>query len=143
MTRCLNLTKTGEYAIAALSRLALDRGAPVSTALLAERQRVPGPFLVKILSQCARAGLVAITRGASGGVALAREPEKITLLEVIEACEGTLRRGLCVFFKERACAGPDCEVYCPLREEEERLRGRLASIPLSRMAGALSVHPNL
>ena len=54
MARCLNLTKTGEYAIAALSRLALRYAEsqsdpkPVSIQALAREQNIPPSFLSKI-----------------------------------------------------------------------------------------------
>ncbi len=144
MSRCLNLSRAGEYAIAALSRLALQAeggGGPFPTETLARAQGVPQSFLTKILARCARAGLVRTTKGPSGGVELSRPPERISVLEVIEACEGRLSRERCVFYQEKTCAGPDCAVYCPLREEEERTRLRLAQTTLARMAMALRSHP--
>jgi len=144
MARCLNLTRAGEYAIASLSRLALmaDDGACVSVEDLAEAQKIPRPFLSKILQQCARAGLIRAKRGAAGGVALARKPEDVALLSIIEACEGRYERDQCVFYASRRCAGPDCTVYCPLRQEEETLRSRLRGTSLADMVRALSVHPD-
>lgn len=144
MTRCLNLTRSGEYAVSALSRLALtaDGGAPVSVQALAELQRIPKAFLSKILQQCARAGIIRAKKGAAGGVALARLPGDISLLSIFEACEGPFARDACVFYASRRCTGPECEVYCALRQEEELLRERLSRTTLADMARALSVHPD-
>lgn len=144
MSRCLNLSRAGEYAIAALSRLSLEAEGGrewVRTRTLARLQAIPPSFLVKILSRCARAGLVRTGKGPSGGVALARPPEGISLLEVIEACEGRLARQQCVFYQARTCSGPDCPVFCPLREEEERTRASLAGTTLAPMIEALRTHP--
>ena len=113
--RTLNLTQGGEYAIAALARLALLFPEPASVQTLARAQKIPRPFLAKILSACAKAGLVRAKSGAAGGMTLARDPKSIAILEIIEACEGELRRSDCVFYSERTCDGPFCEVYCPLR----------------------------
>ena len=52
--------------------------------------RIPPSFLAKIISQLSIAGLLHTSRGARGGVTLAREPKDITLLEVIEAIDGPL-----------------------------------------------------
>jgi Rrf2 family protein len=144
MARCLNLTNSGEYAISALSRLALmSTGAEsASVRALAAAQRIPKAFLAKILHRCAHAGLVLTKKGAAGGVKLARPADKITLLAIIEACEGSYKRDVCVFYSTRRCAGPDCNVYCPLRTEEAALREKLGRITLTRMAAALRVHPD-
>ncbi|MBI3565382.1 MAG: Rrf2 family transcriptional regulator, partial [Elusimicrobia bacterium] len=109
---------------------------------LAALQGIPKAFLSKILQQCARAGIIRAKKGAAGGVSLARAPRDITLLSIIEACEGSYARDACVFYATRRCTGPECEVYCALRQEEERLRRRLGRTTLADMARALSVHPD-
>lgn len=145
MARCLNLTRAGEYAIAALARLALKsdvsgRGA-TSVRTLAREQEIPKSFLSKILARYAKAGIVQSKKGPDGGVALARPPQEISLLAVIEACEGSYGREFCVFYPTRRCDGPGCEVYCPLREREERVRSELDRVTLAEMARALRTHP--
>src|ERR1019366_2475591 len=116
MAKCLNLTKAGEYAIAAMSRLARQSGGraarPVAGSELAGSQEIPASLLSKIFSQCARAGLVQTRRGAKGGVSLTRPAREITLLSIIEACEGDYSREDCVFFSSKPCEGESCEVYC-------------------------------
>lgn len=146
MARCLNLTKTGEYAVAALSRLALESGGlcdskPIAARVLARGQEIPLSFLVKILALCAKAGIIRSTRGAEGGFILNRPADEITLLSILEACEGDYRRRLCVFFPSRICEGPRCDVYCPLRNREEEVRSGLERVTLAEMADALGRHP--
>lgn len=145
MSRCLNLTRTGEYAIAALSRLALASKMPNSRPIpvedLAAGQKIPRTFLSKILRQCAKAGLIRLKKGPTGGASLGRPAETISLLAIIESCEGSYSRDACVFYTERDCEGPACEVYCPLRKEEEALRIQLNRTTLADMSGALGGHP--
>lgn len=149
MAKCLNLTKTGEYAIAALSRLALKSEEspsdpkPVSISALAREQNIPPSFLSKIMAQCVKAGILQSRKGPEGGITLNRPAEEISLLSIIEACEGSYWRESCVFYASRRCDGPDCEVYCPLREREEELRSGLERVTLAEMAGALGRHPYL
>jgi Rrf2 family protein len=57
---------------------------------LAQREAVPSGFLVQILNDLKRAGLVDSRRGASGGYLLARQPSSITLRHVVEAVEPAL-----------------------------------------------------
>lgn len=149
MARCLNLTKGGEYAIAALSRLALESEAslpdpkPVSILALAREQNIPPSFLSKIMAQCVKAGILRSKKGPEGGLSLNQPADEISLLSIIEACEGRYWRESCVFYSSRGCEGPECEVYCPLREKEEGLRAELGRVTLAEMAGALGRHPFL
>lgn len=147
MTRCLNLTRAGEYAVSALSRLALEArsssGKPVSMRFLAKAQKIPADFLSKILAQCSKAGLVRSKRGSGGGLLLRRPAGEISLLAIIEACEGSYERESCVFFSSRVCRGPACEVYCPLRQGEQGVRDGLDRVTLAEMADSLGRHPDL
>ncbi len=143
-TGCLNLNRGGEYAIAALTRLALETREPgklIAVRVLAEIQGIPKSFLSKILEQCLRKGLIASKSGAGGGVALAKPAAEISLLDILEACEGPYHRADCVFYGGRKCEGPDCVVFCPLREREEDVRASLARTTLAEMARSLEVHP--
>ena len=74
-----------EYACIAVLELAARQGGgePVRIRDIAETHGVPSRFLVQILLQLKAAGLVQSIRGAAGGYVLAREPEEITLLEVM------------------------------------------------------------
>lgn len=146
MSRCLNLTRSGEYAIAALSRLALITANSASEYIpiqvLAESQSIPKSFLRKILRLCLKKGLLTAKSGPMGGVKLAKPSNSMTLLEIIESCEGNYRRDFCVFYPGRRCEGTDCSVYCPLRKKEEDLKRSLDCVTLAGMTKALKIHPN-
>ncbi len=53
------------------------------------------PYLSKIHTQLVRADLLRAHRGAKGGVTLARAPKDITLLEIVEACQGKVLGDYC------------------------------------------------
>ncbi len=85
----MKLTTKMRYGTRALVDLALHQAqAPVPSGEIAERQQVPIKYLESILVALRNAGLVHTTRGALGGYALAREPERIVLAEVFDALEG-------------------------------------------------------
>lgn len=86
----MKISAKTEYACIAMLELAsqFGSGKPVRIRSIAERHDVPPRFLVQILLQLKRAGLVASTRGAAGGYHLVREPESISLGEVMETIEG-------------------------------------------------------
>jgi Rrf2 family protein len=81
-----------EYACIAVLELAArhGRGEPVRIRDIDETHGVPSRFLVQILLQLKSAGLVQSIRGAAGGYILAREPEEITLLDVMTVVDAQL-----------------------------------------------------
>lgn len=87
----MRLSARSDYAIRALAELsARASGAPVKAEQLATAQDIPLRFLLVILAELRRAGLVASQRGANGGYLLVRPAPSITLADVIRAVEGPL-----------------------------------------------------
>jgi Rrf2 family protein len=78
-----------EYACVAMLELAARSGdpKPVRLADVADKHGIPSRFLVQILLDLKRAGLVASTRGAAGGYTLGRPPDEITLFDVIRVMD--------------------------------------------------------
>ena len=76
----MQITRQADYAVRAvyyLAKMGPERRA--ATSQIAEVQQIPPSFLAKIVSQLSVAGLLQTSRGARGGVSLARAPEEITL----------------------------------------------------------------
>ncbi|MCD8488488.1 Rrf2 family transcriptional regulator [Oscillatoria amoena NRMC-F 0135] len=86
----MELSCKSEYAILALLELAAhySSGEPLQIRQIAAQQNIPDRYLEQLLATIRRAGLVRSQRGAKGGYLLAREPWKITLLEVVNCLEG-------------------------------------------------------
>ena len=57
---------------------------------LAQREAVSANFLVQILNDLRRAGLIESRRGKSGGYLLSRKPDSINLREIVDAVEPSL-----------------------------------------------------
>jgi Rrf2 family protein len=83
----MKVSAKAEYACFALMELAITyaEAQPVSVKTIADAHGIPQNFLVQILLQLKRAGLVASVRGASGGYQLAKAPTEISLAEIIDA----------------------------------------------------------
>jgi Rrf2 family protein len=79
------LPKTAEYALRAVVFLGRDAGQPASADHLAKGTKVPRRYLHKVLQDLARAELVRSQSGPGGGYALACSPEKVSILDVINA----------------------------------------------------------
>ena len=87
----MKLSNTVSYALQAVVRLAdTFGGAPVPCSELAAAGRMPDRFLLQILRTLAAHEILVSTRGVFGGYTLARPPEEITLLDIIEAIDGRL-----------------------------------------------------
>ncbi len=132
----LQLTMTGEYAVRAMLHLAtLAPGTTVQITDIAKEWDVPEVFLRKIITQLSRSGLVASFRGKGGGVALGREAEAITLLDVIECIEGPLALNACLNTPGFCHRTPFCAVHSVWHEAQAKLREVLTSRSLADLAG--------
>ncbi len=86
----VKVTAKAEYAVRAMLELATTDESLLKGERIARGQSIPLKFLENILVDLRHAGLVHAQRGAEGGYRLAREPEEITVGEVIRAVEGPL-----------------------------------------------------
>ncbi|NIR44438.1 MAG: Rrf2 family transcriptional regulator [Gemmatimonadetes bacterium] len=114
-------SQASEYAFRALIELAGHRDGPIPAARLAEAAQIPQYFLAKILQQLARQGMLRSYRGPRGGFTLARGPEEISLLGVVDALEGITR------YKRCAVGLAECsdEMPCPMHESWKGLRNQV------------------
>lgn len=86
----MNISSRCDYACRAVIELARHYHSeqPQTATSIAERQKIPEKYLVHILLQLKRAGLVRSVRGAQGGYLLDRAPDSLTLLDVVTAVDG-------------------------------------------------------
>jgi Rrf2 family protein len=101
----LDIARSTDYAARVVLHLAtLENEAQDSIAAIAADRHLPVPFVRRIVSRLARAGILRTARGVGGGVSLARPAEGISLHDVVEAMEGP------------SCPSPclDAEQGCPL-----------------------------
>ncbi len=123
----MQITRQADYAVRAVLHLARNGEQRTATSSIAEEQRIPPSFLAKIISQLSIAGLLHTSRGARGGVTLARNPKEITLLEVIEAIDGPIQLNECVGDAGSCSFDENCPlrpVWCEAQEDlVRRLKG--------------------
>ena len=130
-----------EYGLRAILHLAArPDNRPVLVRQVAKELDISSSFLAKIIQTLGHRGFIRSHKGPGGGVALARRPELITLLQVIEALDGT-------GFREACLLGiPDCsdEAPCPLHEQWGGIRqdivGMLGDRSVAAFAGQLKEH---
>jgi Rrf2 family protein len=130
----MQITRQADYAVRAVLHLARVGNAERSaTSMVAKEQNIPPSFLAKIISQLSIAGLLHTSRGARGGVTLARNPQDITLLEVVEAIDGPIRLNECVGENGACTFDDDCPIKPVWCEAQEELVTRLRNTNFAQM----------
>jgi Rrf2 family transcriptional regulator, cysteine metabolism repressor len=86
----ISVTSKSRYAVVAMAELARSGSSPMPIGQVAERRRIPVQFLEQLFSTLRRAGILTSHRGAKGGYTLARPPEEISVLEVVQALDGVI-----------------------------------------------------
>lgn len=93
----MKLSTRGQYGTRALLELALHyKEGPIPLKDIAQRQQIPLQYLEHLITPLIAGGLVRSTRGARGGVLLAKSPKEIRLSEVIQLLEGSIAPVECV-----------------------------------------------
>ncbi|MFC1911692.1 RrF2 family transcriptional regulator [Chloroflexota bacterium] len=93
----MKLSTRAKYGTRALLDLALHWGdEPVPLKDIARRQNIPLHYLEHLMTPLVAARIVASTRGAKGGLQLARPPQEVKLKEVIQLLEGSITPVECI-----------------------------------------------
>jgi Rrf2 family iron-sulfur cluster assembly transcriptional regulator len=118
----MRLTRGSDYAMRGMIYLARQSAGKIClVSEVAEAQSVPESYLAKIFQDLSRSGLVVSHRGAKGGFVLARDPDKITLRQVIEAVEGPIALSPCLDERVGCELSAICEVHLILAEAQSQL----------------------
>lgn len=103
----MKISYKGDYALKALFELALrydeDKARVVPITEIAKFGDMPKKFLEQILLTLARGGFVKSRRGSGGGFLLAKEPDEITVGEVLRFVEGPIEPIACVNDSYKGC----------------------------------------
>lgn len=111
-------SRTIEYAMRAMVALAAGDGRPMTTRQIAETMKVPQSYLSKVLQSQVRAGLVHSTRGLRGGFVLAKKPEDLNMMEILNAVSPYKRIETCPLDVE----GHSSDL-CPLHSRLDQAMG--------------------
>lgn len=113
------ITKTGLHAIRAVAALAgLPEGVYAGAAKIAREIKAPQNYLGKLLQALSREGLVVSQKGLGGGFRLARDPDEITLYDVVEPIEHISRWSGCLL-GHRECSD---EAACGIHHQWKKVR---------------------
>jgi Rrf2 family protein len=130
------LSKKADYGLIALRHLAQHSEVSVSAREIAAEYRIPAELLAKILQRLARKGLLLSQQGTHGGYVLARDPSKISLVDVIEALDGPI--GITPCERGSTCEQLDrCTVKDPLNVVRAKMVRILGDTSIYELAGSI------
>lgn len=125
----LRINRQTDYAVRVI--LALSRkpkGTRLPTSEIGREMLIPPAMLQRIVAELAAGGFIETQAGRDGGITLARDPEQITFLQVVEHFEGELYLSDCVLKPDECPFQRKCPVHCQwirlknlLRDEMERI----------------------
>ncbi len=102
----MQISSKTEYGLRCLLRLAREaEGEALSITEISKSEHVPKQFAQQILLQLRRAGIVRSLRGTEGGFALADQPARITLAQIVRVLEGAPFQDTCDHFNKRVDCG--------------------------------------
>lgn len=128
----MHLSQSVTYAVMATLQLAQsDDRTPIPRGQIAAKGEMPERFLLGILRDLVKAGILRSSRGGGGGFTLARMPEEVSLLDIIEAVDGPIPVGLPANARFPEESGEWLEGI--LSEISLDTRQRLGSVTLARL----------
>ena len=138
----MRLTAFTDFGLRALMLLAAEPERSVTTEALAEELRISRHHLTKVLRVLSEAGIVATQRGKGGGLRLARDPEGVSLGEIVRLLEA--RQALVECFRPDGggCVlTPGCRLKGKLAAAEEAFLRSLDATPLADCAQRRPLDP--
>jgi Rrf2 family protein len=126
----MKLTRASSYALHAVAYMAAQKhDRPVASHLIADARGIPDRFLLKVLKPLVSARVLHSIKGPNGGYMLAKEPADISVLEVIEAVDGTIQ-GQAPEFKDRnGAVNHKLETIC--RQTADQMRKCLEKVRIT------------
>jgi Rrf2 family protein len=141
----VKLAESTEWVLHAVASLAqLGPGGTASAAQLAEHQDVPAGYLTKQLQALVRAGILGAITGPRGGFRLARPADQITLLQIVEATDGTSPFYTCNEIRQRGTGAVPaeqcrraCSIAAAMAGAEAAWRRSLSSVTVASILASL------
>ena len=117
------LSKKADYGLIALKHLAMHADESISAREIASQYHIPAELLAKVLQKLARKGLLVSQHGMNGGYVLARDPARISIVDVVEALEGPISITPCE-------KGDDCQQLqtCSVRDPLLKIKAKVVRI---------------
>ena len=129
----MQITLEADYAVRIIHELAAAGGRTDGNTL-SQTSGVTVRFSLKILRKLVAAGLVHSYKGAAGGYELAKEPDKISLCDIVEAIEGPIHIARCVKGDYQCTRQTEesCSFECAFEKVSQDLRRQLSGYTMDQ-----------
>ncbi|MBL4845484.1 MAG: Rrf2 family transcriptional regulator [Planctomycetes bacterium] len=127
----LHITKRVDYALIALTHLALHREERFAAREIAETYHLSRPLMANVLKELSRGELVRSVRGTKGGYEILHDPATLPVGRVVELLEGPLQIAACI---TNGCEPNDDEEccsavsVCPVKHSVFQIHARIRDI---------------
>jgi len=140
----VKLSTKSRYAVRGLLDLAVNcNEKSVLIKDIARRQSICESYLENIFTLLRAAGILKSSRGRKGGFRLAKPPDEISMLDVVQILEGSVSLTACVDSLADCSRAAHCIVREVWRKSSDNLRKTLSSITLQELIEQYKKHPNL
>mgnify|MGYP001571464584 CR=1 FL=1 len=127
------ITRDTDYAVRAVCYIAKSKKKILSASDLVKALKIPQSFLRKILQILNKKRILKSYKGLGGGFVLSEQPEKIYLLDIIEAFQGKLQLNECLFKKMSCPNKSTCCLRKKMQAIERNVISDLESVTLSSL----------
>src|SRR5437763_2103117 len=130
----MKLTRASSYALHAVAFMAVQKhDRPVASHNIAQARGIPERFLLKVLKPLVSARVLLSIKGPNGGYRLARKPDDITMLEILEAVDGPIRGQAPLTDERNGSLTNKLESIC--KQSADQVRKHLEKVKISDLMG--------
>jgi Rrf2 family protein len=124
------LSNSCRYGIRAVVYIASKKKADGNIGIkkISEALDLPTPYLAKILQQLARHKILHSSKGPNGGFSMLRDPQKITLLNIVEIIDGNDFFNNCIFHNSTCSYIDSQKIPCPIHDDFGKVRADLINL---------------
>jgi Rrf2 family protein len=131
----MKLTRASSYALHAVAYMASQKTEkPVASHHIAAARGIPERFLLKVLKPLVSARVLMSIKGPNGGYRLARQPNEISMLEILEAVDGPIR-GQAPFTEGEIDGNLNHKLENICKQSADQVRKHLEKVRMSDLVG--------
>jgi Rrf2 family iron-sulfur cluster assembly transcriptional regulator len=131
----LEITRRADLATRALLELSVTHER-LKSSELAERLDTSAGFLAQAMTPLVNRGWVRSDPGPTGGYTAVAEPERVSVLDVIEAVEGPTETKQCVLENRTCASGGTCALHHPWSRARSQFLDELSATSFSDLGGS-------
>jgi Rrf2 family nitric oxide-sensitive transcriptional repressor len=124
-----------DYAVRCILYLAQNDDQHSNVTEVSQKMHIPKTFLAKIFQRLVKAGLVESIRGMNGGFRLAKKPSAISLLDIMEAIQGSSSINVCAVDSRQCGRSSTCAVHPVWVDIRKDVEKRLKKETIAKLAG--------